>query len=152
MKVCLGSMKKSLAKKKIELLTNCTDFITNSTLIESQRIKRSAFANYVEEKLFGLNKRQRTLAEKRINDVLFEPEMSVGNESIDQNIQLFQNVQPFQIQYSNFQNLPINQNPYPMANVPYSTAGGSSSLTYTMENVPTRGNTESYMDFFNSSR
>ena len=43
-------------------------------------------------------------------------------------------------------------NPYPMANVPYSTAGGSSSLTYTMENVPTRGNTESYMDFFNSSR
>ena len=144
-------MKKSLAKKKIELLTNCTDFITNSTLIESQRIKRSAFANYVEEKLFGLNKHQRTLAEKRINYVLFQLQMSVGNESIDQNIQLFQNVQPFQIQYSNFQNPPINQNPYPMANVPYTSAGGFSSPTYIMENVSTPGNTESYMDFLNNS-
>ena len=43
--------------------------------------------------------------------------MSVENESVDRNVQLLQNVQPFQIQYSNFQNPPINQNPYPMANV-----------------------------------
>ena len=78
--------------------------------------------------------------------------MSVGNKSIDPNIQPFQNVQPFQIQYSNFQNPPINQNPYPMANVPYSTAAGSSNSTNTMENVPTRGNTDSYMDFLNSSK
>ena len=77
--------------------------------------------------------------------------MPVGNESIDRNIQLFQNVQPFQIQYSNLQNPPVNQNPYPMANVPYSNTGGSSSSTYAMGNVPSRGNTESYMDFFNIS-
>ena len=77
--------------------------------------------------------------------------MPVGNESIDRNIQLFQNVQPFQIQYSNFQNPPINQNPYRMANVSYSNAGGSSSSTYTMGNVAARGNTESYIDFFNRS-
>ena len=39
-----------------------------------------------------------------------------------------------------------------MANVPHSTTVGSSSSTYTKENVPTRGNTESYMDFLNSSK
>ena len=143
MKAYLGSKKNSLAEKKIKLLTKCTDAITNSILIESQKIKRSVFATYVEEKLSGLNKRQRTIAERMINDVLFELEMSAGNEAIDRNIQSFQNFQPFQIQYSNFQNPPINQNPYPMANIPYSTTGGSSSSTYTMENVPTRGNTES---------
>ena len=87
-----GSKKKSLTEKKIELLTKCTDAITNSTLIESQGIKCYAFATYVEEKLSGLNKHQRTIAEKRINDFLFELEMSVGNESIDRNIQPFQNV------------------------------------------------------------
>ena len=52
-----------------------------------------------------------------INKVLFELEISVGNESIDRNIELFQNVQPFQIQYSNFQNPPINQNSHNMDNV-----------------------------------
>ena len=39
-----------------------------------------------------------------------------------------------------------------MANVPHSTTVGSSSSAYTMENVPTRGNTESHMDFLNSSK
>ena len=141
-----GSKKKSSAEKKIELFKKCTSAIANSTLFESQGIKRFAFATYVEEKLSGLNKRQITIAEKKINDVLFELEMSVGNEYIDRN------TQPFQIQYSNFQNPPINQNPYPMLNIPYSTAGGSSKSTYTMEDVPTRRNTESYMDFLNSSK
>ena len=84
-----GSKKKSLAEKKIELLTKCTDAITNSILIESQGIKRSTFSTYAEEKLSGLNKRKRTIAEKKINDVLFELEMPAGNESIDRNIQPF---------------------------------------------------------------
>ena len=56
------------------------------------------------KKALCLNKRQRTIAETRINDVLFELEMSVGNESIDRHIKPFQNIQPFQIQ---------NNNPYP---------------------------------------
>ena len=73
------SKKTSLAEKKIELLTECTDAITNFTLIESQGIKHSAFATYVEENLSGLNKRQRTIAEKRISNVLFKLEMSIGN-------------------------------------------------------------------------
>ena len=100
--------KKLLAEKKVELLTKCTNAKTNSTLIESQGIKRSAFATYVEGKLSGLNKRQRTIAEKIINDALFELEMSVGNESIDPNTQPFQNVQPFQIQYKIFKSQSVN--------------------------------------------
>ena len=76
------SKKKSFAEKKIELLTKCTDPITDSTLIESQGMKCSALATYVEEKLSSCNKRQRAIAEKRINNVLFELELSVGNESI----------------------------------------------------------------------
>ena len=146
MKAYSRSKKKSLAQKKIELLTKCTDALTNSTLIESQRKKRSPFATYVKEKLSGLNKCQRTIVEKRINDVLFELQMTVGNESIDRNIQ------PFQIQCSNFQNSPMTQNPYPMANVPHSIVVGPPSSTYTIENVPTRGNSESYMDFLNNSK
>ena len=78
-----GSKEKSLAVKKIDVLTKCTDAITNFNLIESQGIKRSAFATYVGEKLSGLNKRQKIIAKKRVNDVLFKLEMSFGNESID---------------------------------------------------------------------
>ena len=67
-----------------------------------------------------------TIRLKRINDVLFKLEMSVGNES---NYSTFPDVELSQIQYSNFQNPPINHNPCPMTDVPYSTAGGSSNLT-----------------------
>ena len=78
-----GSKKNLLAEKKIKLLTKCTYSITNSTLIESQGLKHPAFATYVEENLSGLNKRQRTIAKKRINDILFELEMYIRSESID---------------------------------------------------------------------
>ena len=64
MKVYSGSKKKSLVEKKIELLTKCTDAITNSTLIESQGIKRSVLPTCVEEKLSALNKRQRTIVKR----------------------------------------------------------------------------------------
>ena len=66
--------------------------ITNSVLIESQGIKRSAFATYIEEKFSSLNRCQRSIAEKRTNNVQFELNMSVGNESIHQNIRPFQTV------------------------------------------------------------
>ena len=49
-----GSKKKSSAKKK-----KSTHAITNSTLIESQEIKCSVFATYIEEKLSSFDKRQR---------------------------------------------------------------------------------------------
>ena len=91
----LGSKKNSLAETKIKLLAKCTNAIKNSALIESQGIRHSSFATYVEEKFSSLNKCQITIAEKRINDVLFELEMSVGNESIDWNIKPFQNVPSF---------------------------------------------------------
>ena len=86
MKAYSGSKKESLTEKKIELLTKCTEAITNSTLIGSQGIKPSSFATYVEEKLSGFNKHQRTIVEKRINDVPFELEVSIENESVDRNI------------------------------------------------------------------
>ena len=79
----MGSKKNSLAETKIKLLAKCTNAIKNSALIESQVIRHSSFATYVEENFSSLNKCQITIAEKRINDVLFELEMSVGNESID---------------------------------------------------------------------
>ena len=79
----MGSKKNSLAETKIKLLAKCTNAIKNSALIESQGIRHSSFATYVEEKFSSFNKCQITIAEKRINDVLFELEMSVGNESID---------------------------------------------------------------------
>ena len=60
-------------------------------MIESQGIKRFALATYAEEMLSDLDKLQKTIAEKRIIDGLFELEMSVGNESIDRNILPFQN-------------------------------------------------------------
>ena len=130
----------------MELHTKCSDAIRNSTLIESQEIKRSAFATYVEGLLSGRNKRQRTRGSR--GSMMFclslkcLLEMNLSIEILN-----LSRMFTFQIQYST----PINQNPYPMGNVPYSTAGGSSSSTYTMETVPTRGTTELYMDLLNSS-
>ena len=63
--------KKTSAEKKIELLTKGTTNDINFTLTESPGIQCSTFTTYVEEKLSGLNKHQRTIAKKRIN-VLFE--------------------------------------------------------------------------------
>ena len=42
----------------------------------------SHFALYVGEKLDGFNKRQRMLAEKRINDVLYEIESAVQYDGL----------------------------------------------------------------------
>ena len=63
--------KKTSAEKKIELLTKGTTNDINSTLIESPGIQCSTFTTYVEEKLSGLNKHQRTITKSRTN-VLFE--------------------------------------------------------------------------------
>ena len=63
--------KKTSAEKKIELLTKGTTNDINFTLTESPGIQCSTFTTYVEEKLSGLNKRQRTITKSRTN-VLFE--------------------------------------------------------------------------------
>ena len=82
-KIIGDQRKNSIVETKIKLLAKCTNAIKNSVLTESQRIRHSSFATYVEETFSSLNKRQITISEKRINDVLFELEMPVGNESID---------------------------------------------------------------------
>ena len=70
---------KSIAEKKLELLSKCTDAITSKAAVSSEppAQKISNFAVYVDEKLSNLDKRSRRIAEKRISDVLFEAEMSL---------------------------------------------------------------------------
>ena len=74
-----GLKKKTIAERKIELLSKCTEAITKKP-VESADSKHSAFALYVDEKLSQLGKRDRRVAEKRISDVLFEVEMQSERE------------------------------------------------------------------------
>ena len=74
------SKRKTIAEKKLDLLSKCTEAITANAkpkANESSDPKISAFALYVDEKLSGLNKRTRRIAGKYISDVLFDMEMSV---------------------------------------------------------------------------
>ena len=73
-----GLKKKTIAERKIELLSKCTEAITKKP-VESADSKHSAFALYVDEKLSQLGKRDRRIAEKRISGVLFDG--SHGNNS-----------------------------------------------------------------------
>ena len=75
-----GLKKKTIAERKIELLSKCTEAITKKP-VESADSKHSAFALYVDEKLSQLGKRDRRIAEKRISDVLFEVEMQSEREA-----------------------------------------------------------------------
>ena len=74
-----GLKKKTIAERKIELLSKCTEAITKKP-VESADSKHLAFALYVDEKLSQLGKRDRRVAEKRISDVLFEVEMQSERE------------------------------------------------------------------------
>ena len=69
--------KKSIAEKKLELLSKCTDAITFKTAVSSEppSQKISNFAMYVDEKLSNLDKRSRQIVEKRISDVFSEADM-----------------------------------------------------------------------------
>ena len=82
------SKKKTIAEKKLDLLSKCTDAITanakkNTPEEKSSKANMSAFAVYVDEKMSQLDRRGRRIAEKRISDVLFDIEMSadVSQES-----------------------------------------------------------------------
>ena len=72
--------KKTVAEKKLNLLSKCTKAITVNAstkaplLNESETTKMYAFSLYVEEKLPQLEKRDRRIAEKRMSDILFEIE------------------------------------------------------------------------------
>ena len=73
--------KKTVAERKLDLLSRCTDAITRNAKKttpeeEPQKAKISTFAIYVDEKLSLLNKHDRRMAEKRISDILFDIEMS----------------------------------------------------------------------------
>ena len=73
--------KKSIAERKLDLLVKCTEAMTTSKNgkkpeEEQKTLQASHFSLYVEEKLSGLEKRKRIIAEKRIGDILFEAEIS----------------------------------------------------------------------------
>ena len=73
------SKRKTIAEKKLDLLSKCTEAITTNAkpkANECSNPKISAFALYPDGKLSELNKRTRRIAEKRISDVLFDMEMS----------------------------------------------------------------------------
>lgn len=73
--------KKTIAERKLDLLSKCTDAITSNATkaVPEEKIPQkpqiSVFATYVDEKLSQLNKRDRRIAEKRISDILFDIEM-----------------------------------------------------------------------------
>ena len=69
--------KRSEAKKD-ELFATCIKALQEPPPNLESVPKVSSFAKYVDEKLKNLDNRSRTLAEKRITDVLFDLEM--GNE------------------------------------------------------------------------
>ena len=71
-----AAKRKTLAEKKLDLLSKCIEAITASANMktplpnESVTTKMSAFSFYVEEKLSQLDKRDRRIAEKRISDIV----------------------------------------------------------------------------------
>ena len=79
--------RKTIAEKKLDLLTKCTEAITANAkpnppqANELPAPKLSAFAVYVDEKLSELNQRHRRIAEKRISDVLFDMVMATDTST-----------------------------------------------------------------------
>ena len=76
--------RKTIAEKKLDLLSKCTEAFTANTKPkpnESPNSKLSAFAVYANEKLSELKKRDRRIAENRISDVLFDIEMATDTST-----------------------------------------------------------------------
>ena len=83
-KVTPNKSRKTIAEKKLDLLSKCADPFTANAKPkpnESPNLKLSVFAVYVDEKLSELKKRDRRIAEKRISDVLFDIEMTTGTST-----------------------------------------------------------------------
>ena len=74
-----GLKKKTIAERKLDLLSKCTEAITKPAEPRPDS-KHSTFALYIDERLSKLGMRERRIAEKRISDVLFEVEMQSERE------------------------------------------------------------------------
>ena len=66
------------SKAKNELLSTCVK-VLKEPLPEPQAKQQCPFSLYIAEKLSGFDKRSRMIAEKRINDIIFEFEMGAMN-------------------------------------------------------------------------
>ena len=104
--------KKTIAEKKLDLLSKCTEAITSNSkkVSEVSNTKKSAFSMYVEERLCQLSNRNRRIAEKRISDVIFDIKMSAEREETLNN-------QP--MVYGNFNNNTYMNMTPPMAGQTY---------------------------------
>ena len=83
-KVTPNKSRKTIAEKKLDLLSKCTEAFTANAKPkpnESPNPKLSAFAVYVDEKLSELKKHDRRIAKKRISDVLFDIEMATDTST-----------------------------------------------------------------------
>ena len=83
-KVIPNKSRKTIAEKKLDLLSKCTEAFTANTkpkANESPNPKLSAFTVYVDEKSSELKKRDRRRAEKWISDVLFDIEMTTDTST-----------------------------------------------------------------------
>ena len=70
-----STSKKSIAERKLELLAQATKAIATSPQAPVEK-PVSNFSKYVDEKLATFDKPTRMIAEKRINDLLFEIELN----------------------------------------------------------------------------
>ena len=114
--------KPTVAEKKLDLLQKCTDAITANQATRPNSVapvpKLSAFAVYIDEKLSGLNKYQRRIAEKRISDVLFDMEMMADSSTDEGTVNFQQHNQflgyNFQAAPRSYQAMPRMQQPSPL--------------------------------------
>ena len=114
--------KPTVAEKKLDLLQKCTDAITANQATRPNSVapvpKLSAFAVYIDEKLSGLNKYQRRIAEKRISDVLFDMEMMADSSTDEGTVNFQQHNQflgyNFQTAPRSYQAMPRMQQPSPL--------------------------------------
>ena len=146
-KEVIPSKRKTVAEKKLDLLSNCTETITANAkpkANESSNPKISAFALYVDEKS-ELNKRNRRIAEKRISDVLFDMEMSTDAPTDGE----FSRPQRNPYVGYNYHGVP--RMPQAIPTMPQSVAGisqqGQTQGTFDMQ--PYSG--QSYVDMLNKS-
>ena len=70
------SSKKSLDTKKEEFLTTCIQVLQEPIQPKAETQPQCPFALYIAQKLSGLDRRSRAIAEKRISDIIFDLELN----------------------------------------------------------------------------
>ena len=75
--------KRKLEEAKTELLTSCINVMKTPAPATESRVETNHFALHIGAKLNSMTNRQRILAEKRINDIIFEIEIGELQQPIN---------------------------------------------------------------------